>query len=223
MLALNFENKAPDGINVLCLGAHCDDIEIGCGGSILKLIKSQQINSIVWITFCSNQVREKEAFDSANSFLADVKNKKIIIRDFKDGFLPYIGFDVKEEFEKLKQEIQPDLIFTHYRHDLHQDHRLICDLTWNTFRNHFILEYEIPKYDGDLGTPNLFLVLDDDIVKQKLDIIFENFKSQYTKEWFSRETLTSLMKLRAVECQAARKYAEAFYNRKTILEFHPGN
>jgi LmbE family N-acetylglucosaminyl deacetylase len=218
MLALEFESKAQNGINLLCLGAHCDDIEIGCGGTILKLAESFKINSFFWVTFCSNQERAKEANNSANLFLEKVTNKQIIIKDFRDGFLPYIGYEVKEYFESLKKQIQPDIIFTHYRHDLHQDHRLICELTWNTFRGNFILEYEIPKYDSDLGSPNSFVILDEEFAKKKVDIILENFKSQNTKEWFSRETLYSLLKLRAVETNAANNYAEAFYCRKSILQ-----
>jgi len=220
MLALEFENRAQYGVNVLCLGAHCDDIEIGCGGTILKIAESYKINSLFWVTFCSNQKRAEEAANSAQFFLERVTNKQVIIKNFRDGFLPYSGYEVKEYFESLKQQIQPEIIFTHYRHDLHQDHRLICELTWNTYRDNLILEYEVPKFDGDLGSPNSFVILDDEIAKKKVDIILENFKSQNTKEWFSRETLYSLMKLRAVETHVANKYAEAFYCRKSILQFY---
>src|SRR5262249_19828689 len=146
--------------HILCLGAHCDDIEIGCGGTILRLAREYDNLVFTWVVFSSNRERAQEALESANLFLQHTKEQTVSINSFRDGFFPYIGAEIKACFEQLKQEVAPDLIFTHYRHDLHQDHRLISDLTWNTFRGHLILEYEIPKYDGDLGAPNFFVHLD---------------------------------------------------------------
>jgi LmbE family N-acetylglucosaminyl deacetylase len=171
MLKLNFNHTNPSIYKVLCLGSHCDDIEIGCGGTILRLIENYPNIEFYWVVFSSNSQREPEAYQSANSFLKKAKAKTIVIKKFRDGFFPFIGIEIKEFFEQLKQDFNPDIVFTHYRHDLHQDHRLISELTWNSFRNHLILEYEIPKYDGDLGSPNFFVHLDEGFAKIK-QIIF---------------------------------------------------
>lgn len=217
MLKLSFNNTTDSAYKVLCLGSHCDDIEIGCGGTILKLIESYPNIVFYWVVFSSSSPRKQEAYESANSFLKKVQAKTILIKDFRDGFFPFIGSDIKEFFEQLKQEFYPDIIFTHHRQDLHQDHKLISDLTWNTFRNHFILEYEIPKYDGDLGIPNFFVHLDDFICQTKIKYIFDSFQSQKEKQWFTEETFLSILRLRGIESNAPSKYAEAFYCRKAIF------
>ncbi len=126
--------------HVLCLGAHCDDLEIGCGGTVLKLAEGRNPPAFTWVVFCSDARREAEALRSAETFLRQASSSRIIIKKFRDGFLPYDGGQVKEAFEELKGQVSPDLILTHYREDLHQDHRLISELTWNTFRDHLILE-----------------------------------------------------------------------------------
>lgn len=211
MVEINF----PDTIRrILCLGAHCDDIEIGCGGTILQLTRQHNNLEIYWIVFSSDPDRIIEAEQSAGKFLHRVKNKHIILKNFRDGFFPYEGLEMKESFETLKQEVVPDLIFTHYRHDFHQDHRLISELTWNTFRDHLILEYEIPKYDGDLGTPNVFFQIDETVVHDKVNYILDSFISQKKKPWFTEDTFFSLLRLRGVESNSLSKYAEAFYGRK---------
>lgn len=201
---------------ILCLGAHSDDIEIGCGGTILRLLKEYNAE-IYWIVFGAGNERAGEASQSANLFIQSAKQKKITINSFRESFFPYVGIKIKEYFEDLKQEYSPDLIFSHYRNDLHQDHRLISELTWNTFRDHMILEYEVLKYDGDLGTPNLFVHLDDDICRKKIEYICTNFKSQQTKSWFTADTFLSMLRIRGVESNAPGKYAEAFYCRKMIF------
>lgn len=217
MLKVNLGENADAVYKLLCLGSHCDDIEIGCGGTILKLIETYQNIIIYWVVFSSNPQREKEANVSANKFLANVENRKILIKNFKDGFFPFIGAEIKEAFEQLKQDINPDLVLTHYRNDAHQDHRLISDLTWNTFRNHLILEYEIPKYDGDLGNPNFFVHLGRAICQKKIDYLLNSFESQKNKHWFTEETFMSILRLRGVEANAPEKYAEAFYCRKIVF------
>lgn len=216
MLKINLGENADAAYQLLCLGSHCDDIEIGCGGTILKLIETYRNIVIHWVVFSSNPQREQEANISANKFLANVKNKNIIIKQFRDGFFPFIGIEIKEAFEQLKS-IKPDLILTHYRHDAHQDHRLISELTWNTFRNHLILEYEIPKYDGDLGQPNFFVHLDRAICQKKIDYLIDSFASQQSKHWFTEETFMSILRLRGVEANAPEKYAEAFYCHKIVF------
>lgn len=199
---------------ILCLGAHSDDLEIGCGGSILRLLAETANVQVHWVVFSAREARGAEAKESAELFLAQAGQKKIVPTTFTDGFFPYHGDQVKEFFEALKQEISPDLIFTHYRHDLHQDHRLICELTWNTFRNHLILEYEIPKYDGDLGAPNFFIHLDESICRKKIEHLMTAFKSQTTKQWFTEDLFWSLLRLRGMEANATERFAEAFYCRK---------
>ena len=217
MLKFNFEEKSSSFYNVLCLGAHCDDIEIGCGGTILKLIEKYDNIVFYWVVFSSSSQREQEAYKSAKQFLKGAEVKKIAIANFRDGFLPFIAIEVKELFEQIKQEFYPDLIFTHCRNDLHQDHRLISELTWNTFRNHLILEYEIPKYDGDLGIPNFFVHLEPSICHTKSRFILDSFPSQVEKQWFTEETFLSILRLRGIESNAPGKYAEAFYCRKVVF------
>jgi LmbE family N-acetylglucosaminyl deacetylase len=201
---------------VLCLGAHCDDLEIGCGGTVLRLADGPNPPEFTWVVFSSDATREAEALRSAETFLRHAAGSRIVIKKFRDGFLPYEGALVKEAFEELKGMVSPDLVLTHYRGDLHQDHRLIAELTWNTFRDHLILEYEVPKYDGDLGAPNFFVPLDESVCRRKLGTILESFVSQRGKRWFSEELFRSLLRLRGMECNAPGTYAEAFYCRKIV-------
>jgi len=214
MLNMVFDIKKEHKLSVLCLGAHCDDIEIGAGGIIIKLIENFPNINFSWIVFSSDTTRADEAHKSANALLRQVKEKQIIIQGFKESYLPYWGAEIKENFEQIKKEVFPDLILTHYRNDLHQDHRLISGLTWNTFRNHLILEYEIPKYDGDFGSPNFFVNLDEATCQKKIRHILAHFLSQNTRQWFDKETFKSVLKLRGVESNSPGKYAEAFYCRK---------
>jgi LmbE family N-acetylglucosaminyl deacetylase len=204
-------------LRLLCLGAHCDDIEIGCGGTILKLAAARRRIEVHWVVFSSDGQRKQEASKSAEAFLEDAPKRNVIIHGLRDGFFPYIAADLKERFEQLKAEFSPDLILTHYRNDLHQDHRLVSELTWNTFRNHLILEYEIPKYDGDFGAPNLFISLDESICRRKIDIIVSAFLSQSDKQWFSRDLFLAVLRLRGMEANACSGYAEGFYCRKAVL------
>lgn len=203
---------------VLCLGAHSDDIEIGCGGTVLSLIGSSDRIEFYWMVLTSNPERKKEAERSARAFLRRARTKTIVVKSFRDGFLPHIGAPVKECFEELKQTFAPDLIFTHFRGDLHQDHRFVCELTWNTFRNHLILEYEIPKYDGDLGSPNLFVPLPESICRRKVQGLMRYFGTQRNREWFSEDLFRGLMRLRGVEAASPTGYAEAFHCRKMLLD-----
>jgi LmbE family N-acetylglucosaminyl deacetylase len=217
MLRLLLGSERQSRLNVLCLGAHSDDIEIGCGGTILRLATEHPALSVFWLVLGANRQRGSEASSSADSFLRGVHEKRVVIKGFRDGFFPYIGGEIKEYFEKLKHEVEPDIILTHYRHDLHQDHRLVSELTWNTFRDHLILEYEVPKYDGDLGCPNMFVHLDEETCHQKIGLIREHFVSQWGKDWFTEDTLLSLLRLRGVESRAPGRYAEAFYCRKGVI------
>lgn len=202
------------GLKVLCLGAHSDDIEIGCGGTILRLIEEFKNIDFYWIVFSSNKIRTREAKESAYSYLDNVIRKKIVILDFKDGYFPYIGASIKDYFEELKCEFEPDIVFTHYRYDLHQDHRLISELTWDSFRDHLILEYEILKYDGDLGSPNFFIHLTKSQVEIKIQKLVNNFSSQFENHWFNPETFKSTLRIRGVESNSPNNYAEGFYCRK---------
>jgi LmbE family N-acetylglucosaminyl deacetylase len=202
---------------VLCLGAHCDDIEIGCGGTVLRLLADSDRIEFYWLVLCSNPERASEARRSANAFLKRARTKTIVVKSFRDGFLPYIGASVKECFEELKTLFSPDLIFTHFRQDLHQDHRLVSELTWNTFRNQLILEYEIPKYDADLLQPNFFVPLPDATRRKKVERLIRYFGTQRNKHWFSEELFEGLMRLRGIESASPSRYAEAFHCRKLVL------
>ena len=214
MLELDLRLPVDKPVSVLVLGAHADDIEIGCGGTILRLAQRHPLASFVWVVLSANKHRAREAMRGYESFLATVEDKIIRVEQFRDGFFPYDGARIKECFEQIKGDCSPQLILTHYLHDRHQDHRLVSDLTWNTFRNHLILEYEIPKYDGDLGSPNFFVGLKREISQKKIDYLLDCFESQCTKQWFTSETFLGLMRLRGMECNAEDGYAEAFYCRK---------
>jgi len=172
---------------------------------------------VLWVVFCSTPTRADEARKSAGAFLEGVAHTRIVIHEFKDSLLPYSGLAVKEAFEALKPEFTPDLIFTHYREDRHQDHRLVSDLTWNTWRDHMILEYEIPKYDGDFGSPNFFAPLPVSTLDRKIDLVLEHFTSQATRHWFTRDLMEAVARVRGMECVAPEKVAEAFYLRKAVF------
>lgn len=214
-LSLNI--RAAAEFKVLCLGAHADDIEIGCGGTLLTLLERHANLAVRWIVFSADETRAREARASAEAFLAGAADRTIEVRNHRDGYFPYQGTTIKDEFEALKREFQPDLVFTHYRHDGHQDHRLLCDLTWNTFRNHLILEYEIPKYDGDLGSPNLFVALSESICARKVQTILDEFASQRQRQWFDEETFLALLRLRGMEANSPTRFAEGFHCRKAVL------
>jgi LmbE family N-acetylglucosaminyl deacetylase len=216
MLTIEFDFDRKRRTKILCLGAHSDDIEIGCGGTVLKLINEYNDLEFYWVVFSADQERAKEATESATGFLEDAKSKNIVIKEFRDSFFPYIGGEIKEFFERLKRQFAPDLVFTHYRFDLHQDHRLISELTWNTYRDHLILEYEIPKYDGDMGSPNFFIHLEQEECEKKVELLLRFFKSQISNPWFSKDTFMSLLRLRGNESNSQSKYAEAFYCRKLV-------
>jgi LmbE family N-acetylglucosaminyl deacetylase len=216
MIGLNLGDGARD-LQVLCLGSHSDDIEIGCGGTILRLAEQYPGCAFHWVVFSAIGVRGIEAQRAAELFVASSALRGPLLKTFPDGFMPFVGAEIKTVFEELKAMIVPDLIFTHNRKDAHQDHRLIAELTWNTFRDHFILEYEIPKYDGDLGQPGLFVPLDADVCRRKVRYLMEAFPSQQGKRWFQEDTFLSLMRLRGMECNSASGFAEAFYCRKLVL------
>jgi len=215
MMRLNLAGGSTGEPTILCLGSHSDDIEIGCGGTILRLAEQYPECELHWVVFSAIGVRRAEAQRAADLF-AGRRLKEPILKSFQDGFMPFLGTEVKSAFEELKP-IAPDLIFTHNRRDAHQDHRLIGELTWNTFRDHMILEYEIPKYDGDMGRPNVFVPLETEQYQRKIQIIMDSFQSQRAKRWFHEETFLSLMRLRGMECNAPSGYAEAFYGHKLVL------
>src|SRR5713226_1267448 len=189
-LHLNKGSRAP--FTILCLGAHSDDIEIGCGATILELLARYRALDFFWVVFSSSDQRDREARKSADLFLKSARRKTVVVHDFRNSFFPFVGAGIKEYFEELKKAVQPDLIFTHYRDDLHQDHRLISDLTWNTYRNNWILEYEIPKYDGDLGSPNCFVPLGASTCQRKVRYLLSVFRTQRNKHWFTKEIFLGL-------------------------------
>ena len=202
---------------MLAIGCHADDIEIGCGGTLLTLARSNPELEVDWIVLAAPGERGAEARASADAFLARAGSARVEVHEFRDGFLPYVGGEVKDVFEDLKGRVDPHLILTHAGYDFHQDHRLACELTWNTFRNHLILEYEIPKVDGDLGRPNVFVPLSRDVADEKLALIEQHFATQAGKHWFDRETFRGLMRLRGMEAVAPDRLAEGFTCRKLVL------
>ena len=214
MLSVTLASTTAPLRRILVVGCHSDDAEIGCGGTMLALTRMRPELEITWVVLSATGDRAEEARASASSFLAAAKSVDVRVHEFPDGFLPYSGAAVKDAFESMKS-VEPDLVLTHTRFDLHQDHRLACQLTWNTFRDHLILEYEVPKYDGDLGSPNVFLPLSDELVADKLRLLAEHHASQRGKHWFDDELFRGLMRLRGME--SATRYAEAFTCRKLNL------
>jgi LmbE family N-acetylglucosaminyl deacetylase len=217
MLRLALEKNGRNNLRILCLGAHSDDIEIGCGGTILELLRTRRDLEFHWVVFSSGAPRDDEARHSADIFLKRAAQQNVSILNFRNGFFPSEAIEIKEHFEKLKNSLSPDLIFTHTRDDLHQDHRVINQLTWNTWRNHFVLEYEILKYDGDLGNPNVFVNFNRKTCDRKIKYLMTSFKSQSDKQWFTPDTFQGLMRVRGVQANSPGKFAEAFYSRKLVL------
>ncbi|MEQ8824551.1 MAG: PIG-L deacetylase family protein [Filomicrobium sp.] len=214
MLTLKTDNVK----TILCIGAHSDDIEIGCGGTVLTLLNEQKDIQVHWVVLSAEGSRRDEAQKAADIFLQDAKSKTVEIKNFTDTRFEYQdALRIKDYFRELSQTVQPDLVFTHRRADVHQDHRFVGELTWQTFRNHMILEYEIPKYEGDLGQPSVFVAIDSELAAKKVATITEVFETQKSKPWFDTETLQSLMRLRGVECQSPSGKAEGFYCRKLRL------
>jgi LmbE family N-acetylglucosaminyl deacetylase len=202
---------------VLVVGSHSDDIEIGCGATLLTLTRARADLEVTWVVLGAEGARAAEARASAERFLGGAARAEVVVHGFRDGFFPYRGADVKDVFESLKTAVDPQLVLTHTRSDLHQDHRLVCELTWNTFRDHLILEYEVPKYDGDLGTPNLFVPVSRQLAEEKTRLVLDGFATQSGKHWFQAEVFLGLMRLRGMEARSPSGYAEAFTCRKLSL------
>lgn len=202
---------------LLVIGAHSDDVEIGCGGTILTLTRAIPGIAVDWVVLAAAAERESEARASAAAFLAHAGSSRIEVHAFRDGFLPYVGAEVKDLFEELKSRVDPQLVLTHTRDDLHQDHRLVCELTWNTFRSHLVLEYEVPKVDGEVIRPNVFVPLEADVAEEKLELLHRHFPSQSGKHWFDEDVFRGLMRLRGMEANAPERLAEAFVARKVQL------
>jgi LmbE family N-acetylglucosaminyl deacetylase len=208
----------PDGLReVLCLGAHCDDIEIGCGGTLAELGRRSPGARFRWVVFSADDVREPETRRAAERLHGPGAGKVVEVARFRASYFPFCGGEIKDYFESLKERVDPDLILTHRLEDRHQDHRLVAELTWNTFRSHTVLEYEIPKYEGDLGQPNLYVPLGSDTVDLKVDTLTECFPSQRHRRWFTGDLFRAHLRLRGIECDAPSGFAEAFHARKLVL------
>src|SRR5258708_8261703 len=216
MLTLDFARRRDSGVRIVGMGAESDDIDIGCGGRVLRWLAEYPSSEICWIVMGASGERRAEAVQSANLFLANARRKEIVVKECRDGYFPYNGAEIKDFFEDLKGKYVPDVILTHHREDLHQDHRLVSELTWNTFRSHLILEYEIAKYDGDLGAPNFFVHLTESVAQRKIRTILECFQSQKKKSWITDDAFCSILRLRGIESNAPNKYAEGFYCRKIV-------
>ena len=206
-----------DRISVLCLGAHSDDIEIGAGGTLLTWLGQGLKLDVLWCVLSADGIRQEEARASARDFLHGVGSADVEVMNFKTSFFPTQGNEIKTWFESLKSRVRPDVILTHRHDDFHQDHREVSRHTWATFRDHLILEYEIPKWDGDLGQPNLYVPLKAQALQRKTDLLIAHFGTQRPKDWFDEETFRGLARLRGMECRAPERFAEAFFARKLTL------
>jgi LmbE family N-acetylglucosaminyl deacetylase len=204
-------------LRLLCIGAHSDDLEIGCGGTVLTWLASMPANEVTWVVLSAEGARASEARRSARALLTHAAARKVVIANFRDGYLPAQYTQVKSFFEDLKGEVDPDVVITHWLHDRHQDHRLAAELTWNTWRNHLVLEYEILKYEGDLGQPNAYVHVPAALARRKAAHLQRHFASQRRKAWFAADNFLGLMRLRGLECRAPSGFAEAFHARKFVL------
>jgi len=204
-------------LSILCLGAHSDDLEIGCGGTIGRLLREHPGSHVTWLVLSAEGKRAEEARHSAQFLLANAGQADVVLKTFRDGYFPWEGAEIKAYLEKLARGLQPDIVFTHRRTDLHQDHRTVGDLTWNQFRDHFILEYEIPKYDGDLSAPNFFVPLTEEEARAKIEHLMTGFQSQHSRDWFTPETFESVLRLRAIESRSPTGFAEGFHCRKVVF------
>ena len=219
MLPFHFDDVSfQDRPTLLALGAHSDDIEIGCGGALLHLAESFPNLEVVWVVLSATSERAAEARASADEFLGSVASLRVIVEDFRDKYFAHDGDAMRELFEWLKSQIDPDVILTHRRADSHQDHRFVCELTWNTFRNNLILEYEIPKYDGDLSSPNLFVPISQEVAERKVETILRCFETQRECHWFTEDLFMALLRLRGMEANSPTRLAEAFTCRKQVLD-----
>ena len=217
MLPLIPRSPEGGGLELLCIGAHSDDLEIGCSGTVLRFLRELPVERVTWVVLSGSPDRAREARQGARRVVGRRRGTRIVQADFRDGFFPYTAVPIKDFFETLKGEVDPDIIFTHYRDDLHQDHRLVNELTYNTFRDHLILEYEIMKLDGDLGNPNVYVPLDTATVRRKISLLMDTFGSQRGKRWFTEEIFRGLMRLRGMESGSSSGYAEALYGRKLVI------
>ncbi len=212
MLPLSFPNLR----TILCLGAHADDIEIGCGATLLRLLAEQSGLRVHWVVFGASGERVNEARRSAEEFLSGAGEREIIVHTFRDSYFPAQWTEIKDAFQELSRNVKPDVVFTHRRDDRHQDHHLLAELTWNAFRNHPVLEYEIPKYEGDLGHPSLYVPVSEAACQKKIEILHRCFPTQATKPWFTPDTFWALLRLRGLECHSPTKFAEAYTARKLV-------
>jgi LmbE family N-acetylglucosaminyl deacetylase len=217
MLKLEFARRGRKRLQILALGAHCDDIDIGCGASTLNLLERHPGAEVTWVAFGSTPVREREFRASAKRFLLRAGKARVLVHHFRDGFFPAQYGAIKQAFESLKQLPDPDLVFTHHRPDLHQDHRIVAELTWNTFRSHLILGYEIPKYEGDLTTPTAYMSLSRAQAERKIAILWRCYRTQHAKRWFTADTFRGLMRLRGIESGGESGWAEGFHVSKFLL------
>lgn len=216
MLDLLVPKPSGRPLRVLCLGAHCDDIEIGCGATLLELAGSREVE-MTWAIFTSNEVRRTETEAARDALLGGAAACELLFHEHRDGFLPFHAAAVKDDFEALKGRVDPDLVLTHYRQDRHQDHRLVSDLTYNTFRRHLVLEYEIPKVDGDLGNPQVYSVVSRESGQRKIDAIIGAYASQSAHSWFESDLFAAMLRVRGMEAEASSGWAEAFYCRRLRL------
>lgn len=217
MLSLTLGTDPSTPLSILCLGAHSDDIEIGCGGTLMRLLRERPGSTVRWVVFSANEQRAEEARASAADFATDAGDLEVTVLSFRESYFPYQGAEIKDALAQIAREVTPDVVFSHRRDDVHQDHHTLAGLTWNHFRNHLVLEYEIAKYEGDLGQPNVFVPLDTELVEAKIAKLHRHFGTQQDKAWFSADTFRGLMAVRGVECNAPSHFAEGFHARKMLL------
>jgi LmbE family N-acetylglucosaminyl deacetylase len=217
MLGLDLALTPERPLRLLCLGAHADDIEIGCGATVARLLERHPAAEVCWVVFSGDARRHEEARASAAELLGAAARREVILLDHRDGYLPFEGAEVKHSIERVRRDFTPDLVLTHTRRDRHQDHRLIAELSWNIFRDQLVLEYEIPKWEGDLGLPSLYVPVTRAQAERKVAVLMRHFGTQRGHDWFTPDTFFALMRLRGLECRAPDGYAEAFHAPKTVL------
>jgi len=217
MLDLILNSSKRRALRILCVGAHCDDIEIGCGATLRMLQRRKEGLIIDWVVLSGAEERRQETQRAMRLLVRSSRRGELRFGDFPDGRFPAAYTEIKSFCELLKRRSRPDLILCHERDDRHQDHRVVNEMIWNTFRDHVVLEYEVPKWDGGLGQPNVYVPLDAKDAGAKVDALLKSYPTQAGKDWFTRDTFMAMLRLRGLECRSPSGYAEAFYGRKLLL------
>jgi len=214
VLPLQLETPAGRPLSILAIGAHPDDIEIGAGGTLLSLAAACPGLQARYLVLTGTAERHEEARSAASAFLP-ATDVHIDLHELPEGRFPAVWARVKDALEDVARSCSPDLILAPSRADAHQDHRTIGEIVPTVFRDQLYLGYEIPKWDGDLSQPSMYLPLSADVARRKVELLHKCFPSQRVRDWWDDEVFLGMARLRGMECRAP--YAEAFTCTKSAI------